>query len=99
NMRAFGTKISSNQQQGHELSERVRHGIIGVVESGASTREAAEQFGMSQRNVQRTIKRWNKTSSNTSRPRSGRPPVLLHRQRQLLLCIAKRFPKIEYQQL
>ncbi|KAK4318803.1 hypothetical protein Pmani_010226 [Petrolisthes manimaculis] len=55
------------------ISERGR--IIGLWESGMPTREIALTTGVSQRSVQRWIKRFEEEGSLHTKPRSGRPRV------------------------
>ncbi|KAK4294105.1 hypothetical protein Pmani_033245 [Petrolisthes manimaculis] len=49
--------------------------IIGLWESGMPTREFALTTGVSQRSVQRWIKRFEEEGSLHTKPRSGRPRV------------------------
>ncbi|KAF1828815.1 hypothetical protein BDW02DRAFT_537484, partial [Decorospora gaudefroyi] len=98
-MRAFGTEISGNRMRNGELSVHQRDYILAQCEAGCSTKEIATAMFCSQRTIQKTIQRWNTTSTNNSRPRAGRPPILSWRDRRLLLRIAKKYPKIEYRKL
>ena len=98
-MRPFEAAISGNRQLGHELLERERDCICAAVDGCSGTVEVAAQFNTSQRTVQRTLKRYNETGSNLSKPHSGRSTSLSRRQRRLLLRIARKYPKIEYRQL
>jgi transposase len=98
-MRSFGTEISANRMRGGELSEAQRIYILAQVEAGAGTAEIADALGCSQRCVQKTIQRWETTSSTTTRERTGRPPILSSRDHRRLLRITKKNPRIEYRKL
>ena len=82
-----------------ELSEAQRVYALAQCEAGVSTAEVADVLGCSQRCIQKTIQRWNTTSSTTSRARMGRPPILTSRDHRRLLRIARKNPRIEYHQL
>ena len=95
-MRAFGSEISGNRSLNDELSERQRDCIIAAIEAGAATREVAALYNTTQRTVQRILKRWETTGSTTTKPRSGRPSTLSHRERRKILRIVRKYPKIRY---
>ena len=84
---------------GGELTEAQRIYCLAQVDAGARTSEIAANLGCSQRCVQKTIARWKDTSSNTTKARDGRPPVLTRRDHRRLLRIAKKNPQIEYRKL
>lgn len=66
-MKAFGTEISANRVRNGELSLEQRAYCLGQAEAGANTKEIAETLGCTRRCVQKTIQRYNETSSNLSR--------------------------------
>jgi transposase len=82
-----------------ELSEAQRIYCLAQVEAGVRTSKVADALKCSQRCVQRTVARWKATSSNTSRPRAGRPPILTSIDHRQLLRIARKNPRIEYKKL
>jgi transposase len=98
-MSSFSTEISGNRMPGGELSEAQRIYCLAQVEAGVQTSKVAEALKCSQRCVQKTVARWKATSSNTSQPRAGRPPILTSRDHRQLLRIARKNPGIEYQKL
>jgi transposase len=98
-MRSFSAEISGNRMPGGELSERQRDFILAQAEAGAATKEIANALRCTQRAVQKTIARWEATSSTTTRDRTGRPPILTRRDCRRLLRIAKKVPGIEYYKL
>ena len=99
NMSSFSAEISGNRMRGGELSEAQRIYCLAQVEAGVRTSKVAGALNCSQRCVQKTVARWKATSSNTSRPRAGRPPILTSRDHRQLLRIARKNPRIEYQKL
>ena len=98
-MRSFGTEISGNRMRGGELTEAQRIYCLAQVEAGAKTAEIANVLGCSQRCVQKTIQRWITTSSTTTQPRMGWPPILTSRDHRRLLWIAHQKPSIKYHKL
>ena len=56
-----------------DLSEGVRGKIIALTNEGHSQREVAAKMGVSKGAAQRTLERFRKTGSYSSRPKSGRP--------------------------
>jgi transposase len=98
-MRSFSAEISGNRMPGGELSERQRDFILAQAEAGAATKEIANALRCTQRAVQKTIARWEATSSTTTRDRTGRPPIFTSRDRRRLLRIAKKATGIEYREL
>ena len=56
-----------------DLSEGVRGKIIALTNEGYSQREVAAKMGVSKGAAQRTLERFRKTGSYSSRPKSGRP--------------------------
>ena len=56
-----------------DLSEGVRGQIIALTNEGYSQRQVAARIGVSKGAVQRTLERFRKTGSYSSRPKSGRP--------------------------
>ncbi|KAF2623614.1 hypothetical protein BU25DRAFT_326702, partial [Macroventuria anomochaeta] len=98
-MSSFGAQISANRIAGAELSVCQRDSIISKHEAGASSQELAAEFRCSKRTINRTIKRFQSTGSNQSRPRPGQPPKLSCREKRYLFCLARQQPKIEYRQM
>jgi transposase len=97
--RSFGTEISGNRLSNRELSIDARNSIISKCEAGASTRELAAEFGVTSQTIRNTLRRYSKTGSNASRPRSGRPPILSTRESRTLYRHARKAPKITYNSL
>ena len=56
-----------------DLSEGVRGQIIALINEGYSQRQVAAEEGASKSSVQRTMKRFRKTQSYSSLPKSGGP--------------------------
>jgi transposase len=97
--RSFGTEISGNRRLHGELSIDARNGIISKSKAGASTAELAAEFLVTSKCVRDTLRRYSKTGSNTSRPRSGRPSILTPREIRTLYRHTRKTPKIQYKQL
>jgi transposase len=95
-MSSCGSQISGNRSAGGELSLDQRNCIISKHEAGCTTKELAQEFMCSRRTIQRTIQRWETTSSNYSRPRSGHPPALTRREKRYAYRLARQKPKIQY---
>jgi hypothetical protein len=95
-MSSFSNEISGNRMPRGELSEAQRIYCLAQVEAGVRTSKIADALKCSQRCVQKTVARWKATSSNTSRPRAGRPPTLTSRDHRQLLRITRENPHIEY---
>lgn len=84
---------------GGELSEAQRIYCLAQVEAGVPTCEVAKALSCTQRCVQKTVARWKTTSTTTSQPRTGRPPILSRRDHRRLHRITQIHPQIEYRKL
>ena len=78
----YGSKLISHlcllmlcelRRMAKDLSEGVRGQIIALTNEGYSQRQVAAKIGVSKGAVQRTLERFRKTGSYSSRPKSGRP--------------------------
>jgi transposase len=97
--RSFGSEIDANRRSNVELSIDVHNSVISKDEAGASTAELAAEFGVTSQTIRNTLRRYNKTDSNASRPRAGRHPILSTRDSRTLYRHAPRAPKITYNSL
>ena len=94
--RQFGQEIDQNVRRKPNTSQETRNRIIGMLEGGARACEAADAYGCSTRTVQRIWKKHKEIGSTADLPRTGRPPILLTRQKKLLYRAARKNPKITY---
>ena len=72
-----------------ELTEFERGVIIGGWLFEHSEREIEAKTGHPKSTVHDTIERYNETCGGTSRPRSGRPPILTDRDRRHIVKIVR----------
>ncbi|KAK3880389.1 hypothetical protein Pcinc_015155 [Petrolisthes cinctipes] len=63
--------------------------IIGRWEGGASTRDIADDVGVSQRTVERWISRWQEEGSLANKPRRGRPRVTTPQQDEQIVAASR----------
>ena len=99
NLTELGRVITASRQRNEELSPTVRAAICGAVAAGATQRAVATAFGLSAGVIARTVQHFTTTQSFDSKPRSGRPRVLICRGRWYLVQLAKRDPRLTNKQL
>jgi transposase len=97
--RQFGTEISGNRRKGPNLTLEQRLCIILKREAGVSRAELVEEYGRSKRAIKYTIKTYAHLLTTKDKPCSGRPYMLLPRQKKILLRKARGALKIEYAEL
>jgi hypothetical protein len=68
-----------------ELTEFERGIIIGGWLFGHSEREIEKKTGLPKSTIHDTIERYEETGLGTSRPRSGRPPILTDRDKRYIV--------------
>lgn len=93
---SFGTEISGNRRPNHELSNEARAAIVSRVLDGAPRKDVAREFRVSPKTIYNTMKRWDATRNNDSRPRAGRPKRLSDREKRAVSRQARKAPKICY---
>ena len=74
----------------NDLSEGVRGQIIDLTNEGYSQRQVAAKIGVSKGAVQRTLERFRKTGSYSSRPKSGRPRSTTKQEDQFIKLMSLR---------
>ena len=72
-----------------KISESLRWQIIGYCQGGATQKQAARRFGVSQGEISKLIRKWNQTGGVVDRRRSGRPRKTNQRQDRHLLRLAR----------
>jgi transposase len=81
------------------ISPGSRGRVIGMLQAGATVKEAAASIGRSERAVRDLHTKYRQTGSVTDKPRSSRPPVLSKQQKIIIYRKARATPKIEYSEL
>ena len=92
-------EISGNNSRGPNLSSEQRAQIIALSNVGCKTIELASQFNVTQRSIQRTLRRWASHATTKDLPRSGRPEKTTPRDVRRLVIQARKTPKITYKNL
>lgn len=91
--------IDGNRQKRNDLAPFSRGKIQGMSQVGLGTREIARKTFLPPSTVQSTLERNPVRHQGESLPRSGRPPILSHRHRRLLLRIVRANPKLSYREI
>jgi transposase len=97
--RQFGQELDQNVRRQRNISPGLRGRVIGMLQAGATVKEAAASIGRSERAVCDLRTKYRQTDSVTDKPRSGRPPVLSKQQKKIIYRKARATPKIEYSEL
>ena len=97
--RPFETKISGHASKKAHLTPSQRQSIIAKHEAGVSLTELAAEFRRSKSTIHDTLKRYKLHATTSDLPRSGRPPILSLRQKNIIYREARATPKIEYSNL
>jgi hypothetical protein len=98
-MRSFGTEISGNRRPRGELSPEARAAILYGLEIKQSPVQLAKQFGVNQKTIWRTKKRFNLYQTTNSRPRTSRPEKLTQSEKQYIYMLACWNPSLTYSAL
>lgn len=93
-LHAVGLKLTAGRLKHGELSPFARAAIIGAVAAGASQSAVARAFGVDRKAVQRALQAFESSDTIASKPRTGRPAVLTHREKRYILQLAKRDPRL-----
>jgi transposase len=97
--RQLGQELDQNVRRQRNISPGLRGRVIGMLQAGATVKEAAASIGRSERAVRDIRTKYYQTGSVTDKPRSGRPPVLSKQQKKIIYRKARATPKIEYSEL
>jgi transposase len=90
-LRRVGRSMGQHRPRNHELSEQTRAAIVAAYASGQGASKLAQRFGCSRQAVYGTLRRYNETKSNTSKPRQGRPCKLNEGQSIMIIRTACHF--------
>ena len=97
--RGFGQELDQNVRRGPNLSIVQRDQIIGMLQSGATVKEAAHAYGRTDRCIRKIYQKYRQTGTTEDKPRSGRPLVLSLAQKKIIYRKVRAAPRIEYSEL
>lgn len=94
------SKPPENRRKRPNLTPNERLQIIAKSSAGATLTELADEFNRTPTTIRRLLKLSTTRTTTTEAPRSGRPPILSRRQKQVVFRKARAAaPKIEYAEL
>jgi transposase len=97
--RQLGQKLDQNVRRGRNISPGSRNRVIGMLQTGATVKEAAASISRSERAVRDLRTKYRQTGRIDYKPCTGRPPVLSKQQKKIIYRKVRTAPKIEYSEL
>jgi transposase len=98
-LRQLRQELDQNVRRQRNISLGLRGRVIGMLQAGATVKEAAASIGRSECAVHDLCTKYHQTGSITDKPHCGHLPVLSKQEKKIIYRKARATPKVEYSEL